>query len=1129
MLPAIAALVRQWSGCYTGGMDTCEIRILGPFGVAVNGTERRIVSRKCRSLLAELALRRGQPVEREDLIARLWPESSDARARDSLRHALWRLRVELGPAGPVLHSHGGLITLDHAVDVDAQRFEQLVASERSADLELALSLYRGDLCRELDSPESEAERERLRLLLLLAGTRLVDEYLTTDDGAAAARTARFVLQYDPYREETHRQLLVALAATGDRAAMSAHYRWLTELLDRELGVAPSAETRSLYVRLRHGERQATTGLAVRRPSIEPPAGLTGRRDEYRRLVEALGDAIDGHARIVSIVGAAGVGKTRLLEEIGLTAAEHGLRVLSGRGVGAEGRLDYQIWVEALRPVEVEAGELPSPWPVVLAALLPALLPTAGAAPGSVAPRFARARLFEGVAVLLGRLARQSPVTIILDDVHWADADALQLLHYLARTMPDARILFVIAARPVEHVGGSRTALTETWTQLRSTGRFTEIELGPLRPESVAEFLARTGVTAGTVQWLAPRMAAWTGGNPFFLLEATRALVEQAVLRRNASDELEWAGPPLAGAEPLLLHLPRGVRETVLSRGALLPEQTRHLLNDAAVIGKVFLPEVLAAVSGHEEVTAVRALMPALRADLLRDEVQEGRPALAFRHDLVREAHYQQQPVVLRAATHRRVATVLEGRGIVGAAVAHHLLVAGELERAIEHLLVAARTSEASFAHEEALRAYSAALAAMHEGDVERRASVLEAIGRVHLHRGKVAEAVEAHDRALALLTGGAAIEARARHWTRIALACGQHYGQHPRALEFAAAAVDHYAARGASAELTEALLGLAYMQYQTLDASEAETTGRRALALSRQLDLPRQEAAALHLVTWVRYLVGDVCFAPEQAAIERLTARLGAGDDIAQLLCTVAMSESRRGLFENARLTARAAVEAARRVGSSRTELLALENIARPHLVTGNWDGAVAAAEHALKITARLGDGTSGIDNGPLQVLALAHAARGNTDEALAIARRLASRDVPEPDSTPAIHRNAQMLAAETLLLLGRGDLLPAPELFVAGRPLCKSCACPWLIAAGQYLALGGAPDAALALARELEARVRETGALAYLGWVHVIRALVHRGCGQATRARREADEARRQFGAIGHELGLTAVKLAGL
>lgn len=1112
-------------------MSACElhITILGPFGVVVNGTERPIGSRKCRSLLAELALRRGQPIAREDVVERLWPESGDAHARDSLRHALWRLRAELGPAGPIVRSQGGQITLDVTADVDARRFEQLAVSDRPTDLEMSLSLYRGDLCRELDGPESEAERERLRLLLVRGGTRLIDHYLEQGDGAEAARTARQILHYDPYREETHRQLLTALAASGDRAAMSAHYRWLAELLDRELGVAPNSETRNLFLRLMQGERPATAAPAVRRPSIEPPAGLTGRRDEYRRLVTALGDAIEGRARVVSIVGAAGVGKTRLLDEIGRTAAEHGLRVLAAVSVGAEGRLDYQLWVEALRPAEAEAGELPSPWPVVLASLLPGLLPIAGAAAGSVAPRFARARLFEGVATLLRCLVLQAPLTIILDDVHWAGVDALQLLHYLARTMHDARILFVLAARPVEVAGGSRSALSETLTQLRSTGRLTEIDLGPLPLDSVAEFLARTGVTAGTVQWLAPRMAAWTGGNPFFMLEATRALVEQALLRRNAGDELEWAGPPLAADAPLLPRLPRGVRETVLSRGALLPEKTRHLLNEAAAIGKVFLPELLAAVSGQAEVSVVRALMPALRADLLRDTEHEGRPALAFCHDLVREAHYQQQPAVLRAATHRRVAAVLEGRGVVGGEVARHLLVAGEVERAIDHLLVAARTSEANFAHEEALQAYNTALAAMEAGDVERRAAVLEAIGRVHLHRGRVAEAVEAHERALGLLTGGETVEARARHWTRIALACGQHYGQHPRALEFAKAAVDHYAARGASAELTEALLGLAYMRYQTLDASEAETTGRRALTLSRQLDLPRQEAAALHVVTWARYLIGDVCSAPEQAAIERLTARLGAGDDIAQLLCSVSMSEGRRGMLEQALLTADTALAAARRVGSSRTELLALETTARLQLVTGSWDGAIAAAEHALKIIARLGDGKPGIDHVALQVMALAYAARGSTDEALAIARNLASRYAPDPDSTPVIHVNGQIFAAETYLLLGRGDLVATPELFVTGRPRCKSCVYPWLLLAGQYHALGGAPGVALELARELEALVHATGALSYLGWVHVIRALVHRQRGAATGARLETEEARRQFGHIGHKLGLTAVKLAGL
>lgn len=635
-----------------------KIGILGPFRAVVAGVERRIASHKQRQLLAELAMGRGRPMSRDDLFLALWPDSDEQHARDSLRHALWQLRRELGPAAGMLLAQGGRLALDQQVAIDVVAFEQSASGQRPDDLQAALDVYRGDLCRELTSEQAEIERERLRRLFVAAGDRLAASELEAGDSASAAETARRVLRHDPYREEIHRHMLRALASTGDLAGLVAHFRRLSRMLHAELGVEPGAETQALYADLMRGAASLSVAT-VRKPGAEPPPSLVGRQVEYRQLVEALIDSVDQRGRVVHLSGEAGSGKTRLLDELVRVAAEHGFQVVSGRAVGVEGQLGYQVWVDALRPFTATAADLPPPWPGVLADLLPDLAGLGAVEPGQVAPQIERMRLFEGVARLLARLADRVPTLIVLDDLHWADADALHLLHYLARNVRTARITIVSAARPI--ASGANQPLSNVLHSLRSTESQLDVSLGPLDLAGVTALLERASLTAHTASLLGPRITNWTNGNPFFVFEATRALIEQGLLRQGQHGSLEWAGAPLDDGRPLTAQLPRGVRETILSRVDIQREETWLVLNVASAIGQAVALDLLRNVSGLDESEVLNLLEPALAAGLLSDAVVDGSPALTFSHELVREAIYQQQPAIVRAAVHRRIAAALEAQ------------------------------------------------------------------------------------------------------------------------------------------------------------------------------------------------------------------------------------------------------------------------------------------------------------------------------------------------------------------------------------------------------------------------------------------------------------------------------------
>ena len=1094
-----------------GRIGGLRILLLGPFRAEVDGVEIAISVRKSRVLLAELALRSGRAMSRDEIVAQLWPDSDDDRGRDSFRHVLWRLRSELGDQAGAVVSRGDELRLVGTVDVDVRAFERDAASADAVTLEAALARYRGDLCKELEGNDAEAERTRLRAVLAEAGHRLIELRLAGGDPQGAIAVARTVLRFDPFREDTYRLVLQAQARAGDRAALGAEYRRLTALLRAELGVEPSAETRDLYAGLVKTEPVARAATRVRRPSPAAPSTLVGRGAEHRRLVELLVDAIDGKGRATLVIGEAGAGKTALVDDAARLARAHGMTAVVARAAGAEGQLAFQVWRDALRPHRGAAAALPVPWPQVLSSLVS--VATGDAEAGTVPPEFERPRLFEGVARLHSALAAAAPVLVAIDDAQWLDADSVQLLHYLVRTLRGEHIAFLVAARPGD--AGSVVPFSAARERLRAESLVEEVELSSLAPDAVLALLRQAGIAFGTVEWLAPRMADWTAGNPLFLLEGVKALVEQEALRPGEGG-LQWSGTPPATDEPLAAQLPAGVRQTLMTRIGVLPTDARQLLGVASAIGRAFAPEVLAAVTGRDELALLDALEPALAARLLREDLQEGRPALAFSHDLVREATYQQLSSVTRAAIHRRVAAALEARGAPGALLAHHYAAASDLARAASHWLDAARAAERAFAHEEALRAYGAALAALQSGATQRL-EILERVGDVHLRRGIMSDAVQAYDALLAKAPADD-LERVARVRVKIAFGVGRHYGEHPRAREFAEAGVVYFsAARPESAEMADALLALMAMQYQEGDTEAVERTAARTHELCRRLDLPHQEATAFSILAWSRYVDGDALYAPPTDDVERLVAKLGDDEEAAQLLVGRARPANRRGNFALALDLAREADRIATRVGGLRAEEHALEAQERAHLRLGGWSDATVVARRRLALLPRI---ASQDVMDPLVTVALAQRLGGDPAGAQATAHTLAKALGATP-AGPTLHIATLGEALLVYVLVGLPELVPPFAGGVGSRPRCGTCQHTWLAHVGLFHALHCDADEALRHADALESRALRSGYMTTAGYAPLIRTLALRRLGRPEEADAQRAQAEQLFSTPRDALGL--------
>ncbi len=276
-------------------------------------------------------------------------------------------------------------------------------------------------------------REALRARFVQAAERLTLLYEDRRDYAAAIQVAQRLLQHEPLHETTYRRLMRLHALNNDRAAALKTYLTCVTLLQQELGVEPHADTRAAYTQAAAARDPGQVGGQAGAALVDE-APFVGRRGEWHTLRAAWHDATRGHAQFVLIMGEAGIGKTRLAEELRSWVTSQGLVAASARTYAAEGRLAYAPLIEWLRTPALKAGlaQLDVATLTELARLLPELLGERPdlSAPPPVAENWQRHRLFEALTQAL--LAGKQPLLLVLDDLQWCDQETLEWLHFLLR-------------------------------------------------------------------------------------------------------------------------------------------------------------------------------------------------------------------------------------------------------------------------------------------------------------------------------------------------------------------------------------------------------------------------------------------------------------------------------------------------------------------------------------------------------------------------------------------------------------------------------------------------------------------------------------------------------------------------
>ena len=644
-------------------MGQLSIDLLGGFATrSARGRSVRLPRRKAQALLAYLALRPGHWFSRDALTALLWGDVPADQARHSLRQTLLALRSAL-PAGslPAILVEGDQIALDpRGVEVDAVAFERLAAQPGREGLERAVALYRGELLEGLALREPafedwlRAERERLREM----GIRTLRKLLTlqTEDGTLerAVETAMRLLALDPLQEVAHRTLMQLYDRLGRRAAALRQYERCVEVLRRELRVAPELETRRLYEALssevlNSGPQTAASPQRATRRRAEGQGIPRGGRDVERGYIRsALEDVRRGRGRPMIVSGEAGIGKTRLLQE--LEACAEGFQRLSGRCYDLTRILAFGPWIEALRMSGMRddpelMSRLGSHRRSELSRLLPEL-----AGPDLPSPERAEdhARLFEAIADLVTELATRRPLLVTLEDIHWADEMSLRLLFYLGRRLEPARVLLAATLRDDEMPQGSMAhRMLEDFERAWPNARAALAPLSKHDAVALAHAIAKAGAPSVNLEQVASDAWDLSRGNPFMILETLRSL----------------SGP---GDESTPATRSRGVVELIERRIARLGDPALGVVAIVAVAGRDIEFDVLRHASGLSEREAADTVELLIRRRLLREDGDR----FDFVHDIVRQAADSGLIAPQRRALHRVVAEAIET--IKGPALDEHL-------------------------------------------------------------------------------------------------------------------------------------------------------------------------------------------------------------------------------------------------------------------------------------------------------------------------------------------------------------------------------------------------------------------------------------------------------------------------
>jgi len=631
-------------------------------------------------------------------------------------------------------------------------------------------------------------------------------------------------------------------------------------------------------------------VAATEPPAAAPIGrvawgtFVGREREIEQLKERLADAFSGLGSVAMVVGDAGIGKTRLLQEFATYARLRGAQVLWGAAYEGEARLPYGPFAEALqdyvsrtsvqtlRQAVTDASSVLSPLAPELKAKLPDL-----PEPPPVAAEAEAYRLFQEVTEFLKNASTSAPLVLVLEDLQWADKGSCSLLQHLARRLAGGRLLVAISCRETELEPSH--PLREALPHLRRESGFWELPLKGLRESEVGELisvLAEQEVPRALVLALHQE----TEGNPFFVQETLKHLIETEVLYQ---EEGQWTSKaPISD-----IGLPESVREVMERRLSGLSEECRRLLQVGAVLGRRFSLSLAQRVAALDEEVVLRAVEEALAAQVVREQRQERRTYYQFASTLLRENLHGRLSAPRRERLHLRAAHALEEAypdrlEDYAADLAYHYREAGEgapAETAYRWTVKAAQLAMAAYAPAEAVALYRSALELADAVGLSRgeKAALLWDLGLAQHVAGDLEGHIQSSEEAAREFEAAGDVAGAARAYSWLAGYLGWQ-GRVRRGLQFAEKGLELVG----PADRAERAMLLAYHAIDSLCIHRFDTAFEEVAEAESLAEHVTDPWTLGHVFNGIAYLYWLACFPQKaQEACDRAAAAFEAAGEVA--------------------------------------------------------------------------------------------------------------------------------------------------------------------------------------------------------------------------------------------------------
>lgn len=726
-----------------------------------------------------------------------------------------------------------------------------------------------------------------------------------------------------------------------------------------------------------------------------------REEELEDIKQHLEESIKGSGRTLFIVGEAGIGKSRLIAEIGVYAASRNVMALRGRCLYEENMEPYLPFIDAFgkyisgrrRDTEWEEGKevqtpddyfsmglvgiaggtassqdlMEQPYETTEGLVPMGLLPL-GEEDAELSSKIRkinlqqeRTRLFEALSQLVVDISERQPLLLVLEDLQWADDGSLKLLHYLARNIQNSRVMICGAYRPedIESSKGESHPLSKTLRRMRPEKLFYEIMLDRFDEGSTALMIESMLKKQDIPEAFTRKLYEESEGNPFFIEEVVRSLVNEGLIDvKDYSWKLKF--------DPSRIHIPGTIRDVIGRRIDRLDGGTKAVLGYASVIGNRFTFEALHSISDVSEEELIDSIDALIAANIIHEDPTSREERYRFDHTQIREVIYNGMSRSRRRLMHKKIGYIIENINKnrldeVVYNLAHHFYEGKDTEKTLTYAIKAGEKATKAFAPEDALSYYSMALEALErleetKENKEKRIDLLKKLGEISFNLSEWGLALEFYKRAVNLCDEIEDDANRAESLRKTGYVLNR-MGNWKLAYQNFEQSLDISKKLGDKFGMADAHRGLGYIHWRSGEYEDAIAHYNKCIQLSMEISDMHTIALAFIELGNVHIETGDIDKAIEyyNRSLKELEP-IGDYSEMARAYNNLGDSYLKRGNHDKAIEYFKKCEEMGKRIGRKDIVGWSLFNSGEAYALKGDADKALGCAEKSLDILTIVGD-----------------------------------------------------------------------------------------------------------------------------------------------------------------------------